>query len=134
MGTSSKEEQASDADTSSGDAPPSDTSLFFEGERVLAYHGPRIYKAKARLSPLLFPFFISMISSYSLRFLIVFLLYILHLHRFLYSCEPSCFVLLFLWFYSVFRFRFLRFNSLFRLLKNLFEIMLSDLLFSDRTT
>ncbi|GLT68838.1 hypothetical protein SLA2020_410350 [Shorea laevis] len=52
MGTSSKEEPASDADTSSGDAPPSDTTLFSEGERVLAYHGPRIYEAKVQKAEL----------------------------------------------------------------------------------
>ncbi|XWS33557.1 hypothetical protein CRYUN_Cryun22dG0093400 [Craigia yunnanensis] len=47
MGSSSKEETATDADTSSGDAPPPNSKLFSEGERVLAYHGPRIYEAKA---------------------------------------------------------------------------------------
>ncbi|KHG13105.1 Mortality factor 4-like protein 1 [Gossypium arboreum] len=47
MGSSSKEETATDGDTSSGDTPPSNSNLFSEGERVLAYHGPRIYEAKA---------------------------------------------------------------------------------------
>ncbi|XVE87056.1 hypothetical protein DITRI_Ditri18aG0085400 [Diplodiscus trichospermus] len=41
MGSSLKEETATDADTSSGDTPPSNSNLFSEGERVLAYHGPR---------------------------------------------------------------------------------------------
>lgn len=49
MGSSSKEETASDGDTASGGASPSnDGRLFSEGERVLAYHGPRVYGAKAR--------------------------------------------------------------------------------------
>ncbi|CAH2076263.1 unnamed protein product [Thlaspi arvense] len=48
MGSSSKEETASDGDTTSGGASPSnDGRLFSEGERVLAYHGPRVYGAKA---------------------------------------------------------------------------------------
>ncbi|KAF2584679.1 hypothetical protein F2Q70_00033800 [Brassica cretica] len=43
MGSSSKEDTASDGDTASGGASPSnDGRLFTEGERVLAYHGPRI--------------------------------------------------------------------------------------------
>lgn len=47
MGSSSKGESASDAGNSSGDAPKSESkSLFSEGEKVLAYHGPRIYEAK----------------------------------------------------------------------------------------
>ncbi|KAJ8764306.1 hypothetical protein K2173_006046 [Erythroxylum novogranatense] len=48
MGSSSKEESGTDAETSSGDAAPSVTGLFSEGERVLAYHGPRIYEAKVQ--------------------------------------------------------------------------------------
>ena len=48
MGSSSKEDTASDGDTASGGASPSnDGRLFTEGERVLAYHGPRVYGAKA---------------------------------------------------------------------------------------
>lgn len=47
MGSSSKEDTASDGDTASGGASPSnDGRLFTEGERVLAYHGPRVYGAK----------------------------------------------------------------------------------------
>ncbi|XP_010437242.1 PREDICTED: protein MRG1-like [Camelina sativa] len=47
MGSSSKEGTASDGDTASGGASPTnDGSLFSEGERVLAYHGPRVYGAK----------------------------------------------------------------------------------------
>ncbi|KAJ4834603.1 hypothetical protein Tsubulata_024480 [Turnera subulata] len=49
MGSSSKDDSGSDGDASSGDAPPSNSNLFSEGERVLAYHGPRIYEAKASL-------------------------------------------------------------------------------------
>ncbi|XP_057806726.1 protein MRG1 [Salvia miltiorrhiza] len=49
MVSSSKGESASDADNSSGDAPESHSkSLFSEGEKVLAYHGPRIYEAKVQ--------------------------------------------------------------------------------------
>ncbi|CAM8901270.1 unnamed protein product [Rhodiola kirilowii] len=33
---------------SSGGDPPSDSAVFSEGERVLAYHGPRIYEAKVQ--------------------------------------------------------------------------------------
>nr|VDD47789.1 unnamed protein product [Brassica oleracea] len=44
MGSSSKEDTASDGDTASGGASPSnDGRLFTEGERVLAYHGPRMF-------------------------------------------------------------------------------------------
>ncbi|TYI54138.1 hypothetical protein E1A91_D11G054600v1 [Gossypium mustelinum] len=52
MGSSSKEETATDGDTSSGDTPPSNSNLFSEGERVLAYHGPRIYEAKVQKAEL----------------------------------------------------------------------------------
>ncbi|XP_047955450.1 protein MRG1 isoform X2 [Salvia hispanica] len=49
MVSSSKGESASDADNSSGDALESKSkSLFSEGEKVLAYHGPRIYEAKVQ--------------------------------------------------------------------------------------
>lgn len=49
MGTSNtvKDEFATDGDDTSGD-PPSNSSLFSEGEKVLAYHGPRIYEAKVQ--------------------------------------------------------------------------------------
>lgn len=47
MVSSSRGESASDADNSSGDALESQSkSLFSEGDKVLAYHGPRIYEAK----------------------------------------------------------------------------------------
>ncbi|XP_062102624.1 protein MRG1 isoform X2 [Humulus lupulus] len=52
MGNSSKDDSATDGDTSSGDAPPSKTSLYSEGEKVLAYHGPRIYEAKVQKAEL----------------------------------------------------------------------------------
>ncbi|XP_022751244.1 protein MRG1 isoform X2 [Durio zibethinus] len=52
MGSSSKEETATDADTSSEDTPPSNSNHFSEGERVLAYHGPRIYEAKVQKAEL----------------------------------------------------------------------------------
>ncbi|KAL5556921.1 hypothetical protein UlMin_039157 [Ulmus minor] len=48
MGNSSKDDSATDGDTSGGESPPSKTSLFAEGEKVLAYHGPRIYEAKVQ--------------------------------------------------------------------------------------
>ena len=50
MGNSSKDDSTTDGDTSGGDSPPSNSSLYSEGEKVLAYHGPRIYEAKAHLS------------------------------------------------------------------------------------
>ncbi|KAF7130805.1 hypothetical protein RHSIM_Rhsim10G0111800 [Rhododendron simsii] len=43
---SSKDDSATDGDNSGGELPDSDSSLFSEGEKVLAYHGPRIYEAK----------------------------------------------------------------------------------------
>lgn len=49
MGNSSKDDSTTDGDTSSGDTPPSNPNLYAEGEKVLAYHGPRIYEAKANL-------------------------------------------------------------------------------------
>jgi hypothetical protein len=47
MGNSSKDDSTTDGDTSSGDTPPSNSGVYSEGEKVLAYHGPRIYEAKA---------------------------------------------------------------------------------------
>ncbi|KAH8503308.1 hypothetical protein H0E87_014547 [Populus deltoides] len=52
MGSSSKDDSGSDAEASSGDKTPSNSSLFSEGERVLAYHGPRIYEAKVQKAEL----------------------------------------------------------------------------------
>ncbi|EEF37426.1 protein MRG1 isoform X2 [Ricinus communis] len=52
MGSSSKDDSGSDGETSSGDAPPSNSGIFSEGERVLAYHGPRIYEAKVQKAEL----------------------------------------------------------------------------------
>ncbi|OWM82144.1 hypothetical protein CDL15_Pgr001718 [Punica granatum] len=48
MGNSSKDGSGggSGGDNSSGRDPP--TRTFSEGEKVLAYHGPRIYEAKAK--------------------------------------------------------------------------------------
>ncbi|KAF5961367.1 hypothetical protein HYC85_002576 [Camellia sinensis] len=43
---SSKDDSATDADNSGGNLPASNSSIFSEGEKVLAYHGPRIYEAK----------------------------------------------------------------------------------------
>ncbi|XP_071913351.1 protein MRG1-like isoform X1 [Coffea arabica] len=46
---SSKDDSASDGENSSGDVPESKKScLFSEGEKVLAYHGPKIYEAKVQ--------------------------------------------------------------------------------------
>ncbi|KAM6540593.1 hypothetical protein CsatB_005040 [Cannabis sativa] len=53
MGNSSKDDSLTDGDASSGDAPPSKTSLYTEGEKVLAYHGPRIYEAKVQKAELM---------------------------------------------------------------------------------
>ncbi|KAJ4967618.1 hypothetical protein NE237_019467 [Protea cynaroides] len=44
--TGAKEEAASDGDDSNGDPSASDPGNFSEGEKVLAFHGPRIYEAK----------------------------------------------------------------------------------------
>ncbi|KAG5241481.1 protein MRG [Salix suchowensis] len=52
MGSSSKDDSGSDAEASSGDKTPSNSGLFSEGERVLAYHGPRIYEAKVQKAEL----------------------------------------------------------------------------------
>ncbi|BFG35887.1 hypothetical protein CerSpe_221610 [Prunus speciosa] len=48
MANSSRDDSPTDGDTSSGDAPPSNSSLYSEGEKILAYHGPRIYEAKVQ--------------------------------------------------------------------------------------
>ncbi|XP_052195306.1 protein MRG1 isoform X1 [Diospyros lotus] len=45
---SPKDDSATDGDNSGGDLPNSVPSVFSEGERVLAYHGPRIYEAKVQ--------------------------------------------------------------------------------------
>ncbi|XP_028080407.1 protein MRG1-like isoform X4 [Camellia sinensis] len=45
---SSKDDSATDADNSGGNLPASNSSIFAEGEKVLAYHGPRIYEAKVQ--------------------------------------------------------------------------------------
>ncbi|XP_050129035.1 protein MRG1-like isoform X2 [Malus sylvestris] len=52
MGNSSRDDSVTDGDTSSGDAPPSNSSLYSEGEKILAYHGPRIYEAKVQKAEL----------------------------------------------------------------------------------
>lgn len=47
MGGSLKDDDsATDSDDLNGDLPESSSSLFVDGEKVLAYHGPRIYEAK----------------------------------------------------------------------------------------
>ncbi|XP_054824611.1 protein MRG1 isoform X4 [Prosopis cineraria] len=51
MGNSSKDESTTDGDTSGGNTPPSNSSMYSEGEKVLAYHGPRIYEAKTDAAP-----------------------------------------------------------------------------------
>ncbi|CAN0863890.1 Protein MRG1 [Linum grandiflorum] len=52
MGNSSKNDSGSDGEASSGDTPPPDSNHFTEGEKVLAYHGPRIYEAKVQKAEL----------------------------------------------------------------------------------
>ncbi|KAL8251016.1 hypothetical protein R6Q59_034709 [Mikania micrantha] len=46
---SSKDDSATDGDKSTPNRrrPDSDSNLYSDGEKVLAYHGPRIYEAKA---------------------------------------------------------------------------------------
>ncbi|KAL3640298.1 Protein mrg1 [Castilleja foliolosa] len=49
MVSSSGEESASDSENSSGNAPELESKkMYSEGEKVLAYHGPRIYEAKVQ--------------------------------------------------------------------------------------
>ncbi|KAK9949040.1 hypothetical protein M0R45_004586 [Rubus argutus] len=48
MGNSSRDDSATDGDASSGEAKPSNSSLYSDGEKILAYHGPRIYEAKVQ--------------------------------------------------------------------------------------
>lgn len=62
---SSKDDSATDGDNSGGEVPDSDSSLFSEGEKVLAYHGPRIYEAKVLLLLLLLLFTFSLPFSFS---------------------------------------------------------------------
>ncbi|THG09358.1 hypothetical protein TEA_020308 [Camellia sinensis var. sinensis] len=50
---SSKDDSATDADNSGGNLPASNSSIFAEGEKVLAYHGPRIYEAKRFVSSII---------------------------------------------------------------------------------
>ncbi|MCD9638727.1 Protein mrg1 [Datura stramonium] len=49
---SSKDDSSTDSENSSGDVPDSKPSTYFEGEKVLAYHGPRIYEAKVQKAEL----------------------------------------------------------------------------------
>ncbi|OIW09686.1 hypothetical protein TanjilG_06492 [Lupinus angustifolius] len=63
MGNSSKDDSATSGDASPGDAQPSNSKLYSSGEKVLAYHGPRIYEAKA-LSLTSFYFFISSLFQF----------------------------------------------------------------------
>ncbi|KAI8535027.1 hypothetical protein RHMOL_Rhmol10G0143100 [Rhododendron molle] len=69
---SSKDDSATDGDNSGGELPDSDSSLFSEGEKVLAYHGPRIYEAKADghnlIGGLAFHVFVFLARSKKLRF------------------------------------------------------------------
>lgn len=65
MGNSSKDDSVADGETSSGDSQPPTPIVYAEGEKVLAFHGPHLYEAKARLSPSSF-----YISSFSFPFLL----------------------------------------------------------------
>jgi len=78
MGSSSKEETASDGDTASGGASPSnDGRLFSEGERVLAYHGPRVYGAKANKKPLSLSLFLCASSDVRIIWILEIILFVL---------------------------------------------------------
>lgn len=49
MGGSLKDDDsATDSEGLNGDLPDSTSAVFVEGEKVLAYHGPRIYEAKVQ--------------------------------------------------------------------------------------
>ncbi|KAK3004708.1 hypothetical protein RJ639_018916 [Escallonia herrerae] len=50
---SSKADSASDGEDSGGHLPESNSNLFSDGEKVLAYHGPRIYEAKVQKAEVL---------------------------------------------------------------------------------
>ncbi|KAK3007759.1 hypothetical protein RJ639_013495 [Escallonia herrerae] len=69
---SSKADSASDGEDSGGHLPESSSNLFSDGEKVLAYHGPRIYEAKAHTfhSPLMFHSFTSS-PHFSLQFIAI---------------------------------------------------------------
>lgn len=57
MGKSLSEESASDRENSPGEVPESNSkNSFSEGEKVLAFHGPRIYEAKACPSFIIYKF------------------------------------------------------------------------------
>lgn len=68
MGNSSKDGSVADGGASRGDSQPSETFLYTEGEKVLAFHGPRLYEAKARPPLIFFPFseffFVFFVSSW----------------------------------------------------------------------
>lgn len=62
-GSLKDDDSATDSDDFNGDLPDSTSGLFVEGEKVLAYHGPRIYEAKViSLSPsfYIFQFFFNL--------------------------------------------------------------------------
>lgn len=65
MGNSTKDDSGgTDGDNSSGGDPP--VRLFSEGDKVLAYHGPRIYEAKAS-----FPFYLVQFTFHSSGYILL---------------------------------------------------------------
>ena len=71
MGSSNtgvKDDSTTDADTSTGDLPESSSGIFADGEKVLAYHGPRIYEAKVSF----FFFFVYFLVLFDFLFLSLF--------------------------------------------------------------
>jgi hypothetical protein len=58
MGNSSTDDSSTD-----GDAPASNSSLYSDGEKVLAYHNTRFYEAKATTLPFLFSNLLISLSS-----------------------------------------------------------------------
>lgn len=54
MGSSNTgaKDDSTDGENSSGEPPASESGLFSEGEKVLAFHGPRIYEAKIQKAEL----------------------------------------------------------------------------------
>jgi len=63
MGNSSKDaDSANSGDASPVDVPSSDSRIYSAGEKVLAYHGPRIYEAKVLNTSLLIIIIIIIIS------------------------------------------------------------------------
>ena len=56
--------------TDGGDTPPT-SGLYYEGEKVLAYHGPRIYEAKVHITFLISRFLLNALPFFFIICLII---------------------------------------------------------------